>query len=169
MSTDGQNPNAADAPILRIRPEKPEDLDFLFEVYAGTRLEEMKASGWDGPAQEQFLRMQFRAMREGYASAFPDGQFSILIMGTDPIGRVVVDRSNNEIRLVDIALLPQYRRRGLGTAFLKCLMDEAAAARKPLRLQVLRGNPAGSLYRRLGFRFVDAEEPYERLEWREGF
>jgi hypothetical protein len=54
-------------------------------------------------------------------------------------------------RIVDIALLPQYCNRGIGTTLLRDLQSEAAAAGKPLRIHVERFNPALRLYQRLGF------------------
>ena len=71
-----------------------------------------------------------------------------------------VARWADEIRIVDIALLPEYRGAGIGTPLLGELEDEAAAAGKPLSIHVERLNrraarstsarlPAGRRPRRL--------------------
>jgi ribosomal protein S18 acetylase RimI-like enzyme len=75
----------------------------------------------------------------------------IVAPGGEPAGRLYVARWEDEIRIVDIALLPDFRGRGLGTALLEDLMAEADAAGKPLSIHVEQNNPARSLYDRLGF------------------
>jgi GNAT superfamily N-acetyltransferase len=67
----------------------------------------------------------------------------------------------------DIALLPEYCNRGIGTTLLRDLQSEAAAAGKPLRIHVERFNPTLRLYERLGFRQIDDRGVYLFMEWRE--
>jgi Acetyltransferase (GNAT) domain len=75
-------------------------------------------------------------------------------------------RAGEEIRIVDIALLPAYCNRGVGTTLLRGLQSEAAAAGKPLRIHVERFNPALRLYERLGFRPIEDKGVYLFMEWR---
>ena len=136
---------------LSQRPSLAEDAEFLFRVYAATRAEEMAILGWPAAQQEMFLRMQFRVRRQSYAAAYADASAAILLAGEQPAGAATVWRGPGELRLVDIALLPEYRNRGFGAEWISRLIEEADAAALPLRLSVLRGNPAIRLYRRLGF------------------
>jgi ribosomal protein S18 acetylase RimI-like enzyme len=156
----------ATAGSLRCRPERPGDEAFLREVYASTRQEELDLTNWSHEQRQVFLDSQFKAMRSGYASQFPEGEFSLILLGEQPIGRMVVDRGEAELRLVDIALLPAYRGRGIGTFYLKSLASEAALAQKPLRLHVFKGSRPWRLYERLGFMKIEEDGPYEQLEWR---
>jgi len=133
------------------RPLSPGDDEFLFRVYASTRAAEMQAWGWPLEQQESFLRMQFRARRLSYGAAYPDASHSILLCDGLPAGSAIVWRSPAEIRLVDIALLPEYQNRGLGAQWLQWLIQEAAGTGAALRLSVLQGNRAIRLYQRLGF------------------
>ena len=81
--------------------------------------------------------------------------------------RLYVDRRKSEIRLVDIALLPELRRRGAGTRLIVELQREAEASGRTLTIHVERFNPARALYDRLGFREIgEAGEVYRLLEWR---
>jgi ribosomal protein S18 acetylase RimI-like enzyme len=105
-------------------------------------------------------------MRSGYASQFPRGEFSVILLGEQRIGRMVVDRGEAELRLVDIALLPEFRGRGIGGFYLKTLASEAALSQKPLRLHVFKGSRPWRLYERLGFVKIEEDGPYEHLEWR---
>ncbi len=141
-----------------------EDGEFLFQVYAATRAEEVAAWGWPPAQQESFLRMQFQARRQSYAAAYAGAIGSILLANGVPAGSAIVWRGAAEIRLVDIALLPEFRNRGLGTEWMVRLIREARAAGLPLRLSVFRGNRAAQLYERLGFVTAAAGSMYIEME-----
>jgi ribosomal protein S18 acetylase RimI-like enzyme len=162
--TDAQLDSAAGS--LRCRPQLPGDETFLWEVYAGTRQEELDLTDWGPEQRKVFLDSQFKAMRVSYASQFPRGEFSVIMLGAQRIGLMVVDRAQNELRLVDIALLPEFRGRGIGTFFLRELVSESALAQKPLRLHVLTGSRPRRLYARLGFVKIEEDGPYEHWERR---
>ena len=84
---------------------------------------------------------------------------------SEPIGRLYVDRRTEEIRIIDIALLPEYRGKGVGSKLIRALLDEAEQERMPVRIHVERFNPALRLYRRLGFKVVEDEGVYYLMEW----
>ena len=151
--------------MITVRPEQPQDEAFLFEVYASTRQEEMDALGWPLEMRHTFLTMQFRAS-QGYRTMFPDAEFLIVLVDGEPAGRFIVNRSREELRVVDIALLPRHRGKGIGTAVLQRVFGEAAATKKPLRLNVLKGNRATRLYQRLGFFKTGEGGLHEEMEWR---
>lgn len=153
-----------------LRPVTPSDDAFLFELYASTRAEEVAGWGWSAAQAEPFLRLQWLAQRRGYDARYPSEGHCILELEGRPAGRLWVVRGEQALRLVDISLLPAYRSRGVGTALLRGLLEEAAAAGKPLRLHVARSNPALRLYERLGFTPVggaeaDPRQPYGELQW----
>ncbi|HEV7927059.1 MAG TPA: GNAT family N-acetyltransferase [Verrucomicrobiae bacterium] len=152
------------APVLR--PEGPEDAAFLLEVYAGTRQEELDATGWPAAVRETFVRMQFNAQQQGYRAAFPRAEFAIILLRDQAVGRIVIDRAENEFRLVDIALFPTQRGRGIGTALMQNLQREAASAGKPIRLSVIQGQRAFRLYQRLGFEKTGEADMRDQMEWR---
>jgi GNAT superfamily N-acetyltransferase len=150
---------------VTLRSERPEDEAFLLEVYASTRQEEMQLAGWDSATQTLFIKMQFNAMRRGYASMFSDAEFSIILSEGKPIGRILVHRAHREIRLVDLALMPDWRDRGIGTGLLQSLQTEARQNGWPVRLQVLKMNRAARLYERLAFVRTGGDQMYDHLEW----
>jgi len=127
------------------------DGDFLFHLYASTRADELAVAGWPAAQLESFLRMQFHARRQSYESIYPEAKQTILLSDGVAAGAAIVCHGSEEIRLVDIALLPEFRHRGLGTLWIGRLIQQARTADRPLRLSVLRGNPAERLYQRLGF------------------
>ncbi len=153
-------------PPISLRPEKPDDEGFLFEVYASTREEELALTNWDEPMRRAFLNQQFSAMRQGYRSMFPSGDFSIIELEGRPAGRMVINRSVAEFRVVDLALLPAHRNRGIGTLLMRQICSEAAEAGKPVRLSVLKYNRPWRWYERLGFAKIGDMGIYDELEWR---
>lgn len=136
---------------LTTRPAAPDDADFLYQIYAASRQEEISAWGWPAPQQESFLKMQFRARSQSYSAAHPGLLTSIFLCNGEPSGCATVSHEPNQIRLVDIAFLPEFRNRGLGTLWILQLLRVAMAAGLPVRLSVTHGNPAARLYQRLGF------------------
>jgi GNAT superfamily N-acetyltransferase len=141
------------------------DGEFLYSVFASTRMEELSVTGWSDSQKEQFLRMQFDLQHRYYHDVFPDASYQIILWEEQPAGRLYVDRRGDEIGIVDISLLPEYRGRGIGGILLPRIMAEAAAAGKPVRIHVERFNRALTLYERLGFRKIGDTGVYFHMEW----
>src|SRR5580693_3381244 len=135
---------------MMVREATAKDDAFLLRLYVSTRAEEVAQWGWTPAQQQNFLKMQFQAQRQSYLHQYPDAE-RLIIEDESAIGAVIIAKSAAEIRLVDLAFLPKYRGKGLGTEILKALLGEAKAAGRPLRLSVLRTNRAANLYGRLGF------------------
>jgi ribosomal protein S18 acetylase RimI-like enzyme len=138
---------------LQLRPVGAGDGELLLRIYAGTRAQELVVLPWDDAAKAAFLRAQLAAQSAAYAQ-YPGRSNRLVVLGGEPVGRLDVARGEREIMVLDISLLPEHRGRGIGTALLRDVLDEAAAAGKRVRLHVARSNPALRLYRRLGFREV---------------
>jgi len=151
---------------ITLRPICPEDENFLYEVYASTRLDELAALGWSDAQREAFLRMQFRAQQQAYLAQFPMADLAIILCYERPIGRLYIERKTDEMRGIDIALLPEYRQSGIGTALLQDLLAEAARDGKPFRIHVVKFNRAQRLYKRLGFTTLYDDGVYLFMEWR---
>jgi ribosomal protein S18 acetylase RimI-like enzyme len=150
---------------ITLRPIRPEDEGFLFDVYASTRVDELDALGWSDAQRETLLRMQFRAQHQSYLAQFPMADFQIILWHERPIGRLYIERKTDEMRGIDIALVPEYRQAGIGTAILRDLLAEAARDGKPFRIHVEKFNRAQQLYKRLGFTTLD-DGAYLFMEWR---
>lgn len=153
-------------PDITLRPATDADHVFLRRVYASTRDEEMKLTGWSRDEIESFLDMQFEAQHSYYHKQFGGAEFLVIQKAGKPIGRLYVDRREEEIRIIDIALLPADRRNGIGGALLREIIAEAASAAKLVRIHVERDNPALNLYQRLGFQKVEDQGVYYLMEWR---
>lgn len=156
-----------DTTSIALRPATDDDRELLFDVYASTRADELAPVPWTAGQKRAFLRQQFDAQDRWWRLQYPDCSFQVIEIDGRAAGRLYVDRRVGEIRLVDIALLPEYRRCGAGTRLIADLQREAEAAGLPLTIHVERFNPARALYERLGFREIGAAgEVYLLLEWR---
>ena len=138
---------------LRCRPvaDNNHDLEFLYIVYASTRLEELAPTGWSPSKIEEFLRMQFTLQHEQYRTNYSNASFEIISVEKTEVGRLYVDRRNNDIRIMDIALLPDFRKKGIGGKIFNDLIKEADSACLPLSLHVEMNNPILPYYTKLGF------------------
>ena len=99
---------------ITLRPIEPDDAAFLYRVYASTREAELALVDWDAAQKDAFLRMQFLAQAQHYQANYTDTTYQIILLDGQPVGRLYVARWPGEIRIVDIALLPEYRNMGIG-------------------------------------------------------
>jgi ribosomal protein S18 acetylase RimI-like enzyme len=152
-----------DRSALALRPATDADQPFLLALLASTRPE---LSLLDDMQRAVLLQMQFNAQRSQYRQQYPLAVHSVVMAGAEPAGQMLVARSDAELRLVDLSLLPACRRRGMGGRLLADLQQQAAQAGLPLRLQVLHNNSARRLYLRMGFVPGLSEGVHEAMEWR---
>jgi ribosomal protein S18 acetylase RimI-like enzyme len=135
---------------LTLRPARESDEAHLRRVYASTREEELIVVAWDDGDKDAFLRQQFAAQDASYR-AYPHASLNVIEVDGEPASRLYVARWPEEIRIMDIALLPPYRNHGIGTSLLRELLAESAANGTRLTVHVEKFNPARALYERLGF------------------
>jgi ribosomal protein S18 acetylase RimI-like enzyme len=146
------------------RPATDADREFLCTVYAETRREELAITGWEVGQKEAFLRMQFALQDSHYREHYPGASFEVILADGVPAGRLYLHRSSGEIRIMDIALLPQFRGQGIGGRIMEGLVSEADQARLSLTLHVERDNKVLGYYGRLGFRTAGEHGVYLYME-----
>jgi ribosomal protein S18 acetylase RimI-like enzyme len=154
---------------VRLRPATTADTELLVAVYAASRADELDRATWQPGQREAFERMQFELQDRQYRAAHPQGSFDVVEVDGQPAGRLYLsERSEREddIRIVDIALLPALQGQGLGSALVRAVTDRAAAGGRSVSLHVEIGHRAAGLYERLGFRQVEDRGIRRLLEWR---
>jgi ribosomal protein S18 acetylase RimI-like enzyme len=147
-----------------LRPAGDGDRAFLAEVYASTRADELAMLPWSDEQKAAFLAHQFEAQDTHYRAHYDGAAFDVIEVDGERAGRLYVHRGAREIRIVDIALAPAFRGRGLGTGLLRALIAEADSGGRTLSIHVEMKNRARRLYERLGFRAVGEHGPYVRME-----
>jgi ribosomal protein S18 acetylase RimI-like enzyme len=150
---------------IALRPIEAGDEAFLRQVYAATRESEIARTGWDAQTVERFLRMQFDAQHAHYLQHYPQASFDLVLEAGVPAGRLYVWRGESELRVVDIALLPAFRRRGIGAALLQAVQREAQQGGKRVTIHVETSNPALTLYQRLGFKELSVTGFHRLMAW----
>jgi ribosomal protein S18 acetylase RimI-like enzyme len=148
-----------------LRPAGPGDAELLYRIYASTREDELAVVPWDAAQKEAFLRMQFAAQDRYYHANFPDASYDLIVSGDDVLGRLYLHRGQAAWNVIDLALLPEHRGKGIGTELLTRVLADAGAAARPVQMHVERSNPAQRLYDRLGFRQIADKGIYLMLEW----
>ncbi len=142
-------------------------MDFLLDLYATTRADEMRnLVDWTPAQKEEFIRSQFQLQHTHYTKHYPGATLDIVVEGSRPIGRLYVYRVPSEIRLMEVTLLPEKRNLGIGAELTRGIQREASASGRPIILHVETWNPALRLYRRLGFVEVAEEGINLQMEWR---
>lgn len=151
--------------MLRLRPEREDDLAFRFHLFCDSR-PELALLPLEPAMREQLIQHQFRAQTMSYRAQFPRARFDIIELDGVAIGRIVVDRPGTAVHIVDQALAPPYRNLGLGSTIMRALMREAGGMNLPIRLQVATNNDASlRLYLRLGFVLGRTTATHIELEW----
>lgn len=151
---------------LSLRAVEKEDEPFLLAVYGSTRADELAPVKWAEGQQESFVLWQFQMQRREYDARFPDAEYDVILVDDRAVGRIWIGRDEEQIRLLDIALLPEHQKLGIGTLLLRRLIDEAARVGKPLRHMVfVLNNDAQRFYQRLGFVVIEDLGAYKHMEW----
>ena len=156
---------SAEALGVRFRPARDEDRQFLVELYASTRWEEVSRTGWPVETRLAFLGEQFRLQSIHYAQHRPNAERMVIEREGEPIGRLEMDDMADRLHVVDISLAPAARGGGIGTAVLEDLQALARESGRKVSIFVEKANPALTLYRRLGFVPVRDEGAYDFMAW----
>ncbi|WP_066506555.1 GNAT family N-acetyltransferase [Abyssisolibacter fermentans] len=137
---------------ISFRPIVDEDIGILYEIYRSTRVDEIGIASWDYKEREEFLQKQFNMQHIQYMANYKSGVFNIILYNKEPIGRLYVNRRKDDMRIIDIAFLKEFRNKGIGTQILNNLIRESEEMKVPLSLHVEYYNFARGWYERCGFK-----------------
>ena len=149
--------------VIQLRPIAEGDVTLLQRIYANTR-PDVQQLPWTDADKQAFLLHQFNAQHVHYQQHFPKAAFDIVLCDGQPVGRLYVDRSEESLHIIDIALLAEHRGRGIGTAILRALLSQAKSRGCCISIMVERYNPAFQLYQRLGFVVTEESELYFSMQ-----
>lgn len=141
---------------LSIRKAQASDSEFVFAVKKAAYREYVEEVwGWDDDYQRERHNREFVS----------EENFRIIqFRGTD-IGFLIMSRTSDTLKVNQIYILPEYQGRGIGSACLTRIIDDASIEQKSVALQVLKVNTRGvALYQRLGFTIVGEDSIYFQME-----
>ena len=155
-------------PQVRLRAATATDELLLFAIYAASRAEELALVPWADEQKAAFVRQQHQAQSSSYRARHPDAEFLVIELHDGrAIGRLYRARvGTDEVRLLDIALLPEWRGRGIGSMLLGEMVATANASGDMVSLHVEAWNPAVHFYERLGFVEAGRNDVHIRMEHR---
>jgi GNAT superfamily N-acetyltransferase len=160
-----RSPNPSVAARVALRPVTPADHDFLLEAYALTRAEEMSLVPWTEDQKRAFVSAQFQAREQHYQKVYPAAAHEIILSNDRPVGLRYLARLDAEIRIVDLFLMPNARKQGIGTYLITRLQADAAQCAKLLRIYLESFNSSIIFFERLGFSRGEAQGVHVLLEW----
>jgi GNAT superfamily N-acetyltransferase len=151
---------------VKLRPAAAGDEEVLLEIYASTRADELAVTNWSAPERDAFVKMQFAAQQDYYRTQYPHGDHKLILADDHPAGRLYTAENEDEIRILDITVLPQLRGAGIGTPLINQVLSRALEVGKPVRISVETLNPSRRLFERLGFRVIEEDGMNVLLEYR---
>lgn len=142
------------------------DDEFLYQIYAPTREAELEQTNWSDEEKEAFCRMQHQAQSTHYFTHYKGARFDIILIDDEPAGRLYVASWDKEIRIIDIALLPEFQKQGVGASILREILLQGRLEGRKVTIHVEMNNPALKLYERLGFEKIEEVNGiYFLMEW----
>ena len=150
--------------MIQLRVVEEKDAAFIEAVYRTTREAELNLTNWSEYQKSAFINMQSTAQLADYKTKFPAAKFQVIIYNKRDAGRLFTGETENEIRLLDITILPEFRGQGIGTNLLHRLIQRSNKVQKKISLHVIASNPALKLYQRLGFVHIKNDGLYYYME-----
>jgi ribosomal protein S18 acetylase RimI-like enzyme len=143
---------------ISLRKQVDTDLIFIKRLFDEVKSYELNAGQWQDELRKQILDMQFSAHELHFKNNLSNGEDSIILFEGNPVGRLILDRSDNDINLADIIILPEYQGKGIGKFVIEKIINESDTSGKTITLIVSKNNRAMNLYSKLGFKISHQTE-----------
>lgn len=154
---------------ITLRDIQQDDLPILCEIYGSTRTEELeRGTNWNEEQKRFFIQQQFFAQHDYYQKNYTEAKFYIIEKENNTIGRLYIDFffEKKSVRIIDITLLPDWRKKNIGGSILEEILKKAEIKNRSVSIHVESFNPAMNLYKRLGFRKIsETNGVYHLMEW----
>lgn len=140
---------------LSLRQAHASDSEFIFAVKKAAFREYVEQVwGWDDHYQTELHNKRFAAQ-----------DIRIIQFHRTDVGFLATSSTSNTLKVNQIYILPEYQGKGIGSACLTRIIDDANRAQKSVTLQVLKVNPRGvAFYQRLGFTTVSENSTHFQME-----
>jgi len=149
---------------IHLRPSTAADYADLFSIFASTRANEFAHLEGEQERIAALIADQFRLQDTYYHRHYSNAHFDMVMCEGIVIGRLYHNWSEDTLRIIDIALLPEWRGRRIGTRLMHALVSVATQRGMAVSLYVEMNNPVCALYERLGFRAIGDEGVYQLMQ-----
>jgi RimJ/RimL family protein N-acetyltransferase len=153
---------------LTLRPITDAGRELLLRIYEASRETELSAVEWDANLKRSFIEHQFDAQDAHYRKHYTGATFDIILADGEPCGRLLVHRGESQIAIMDLTVLPEFRRRGIGGEMTRRVTDEAAGSGRSVRVFLEAFNPHQAFFTNRGFTIVEDDGVSRRFEWHVG-
>jgi GNAT superfamily N-acetyltransferase len=140
--------------LFDLRPATDRDYELIWRIQR-TAIGPYVDLTFGAPEEEQ------RAFFDEY---FDHRDFEIVQVGGRDAGFLSFEEREAHVYLAHVALLAEFQNRGIGSEIVQHVIDEAEEAGLPVRLRVIRSNPARRFYERLGFSCYETTETHFLME-----
>jgi ribosomal protein S18 acetylase RimI-like enzyme len=155
--------NDSNVENLLLRTADIDDEAFLIDLFFDVRSVEFIQAGLSDVQLKPLLAMQYNAQRQSYNFQYPSAEHSIIEFDGEKVGRLLINRYDKNIHLIDIAILHNFRGKGIGSV----LLDKLKAEAESVTLSVFKTNfGAIRLYEEHGFAIVKDDGMYLEMEWK---
>jgi ribosomal protein S18 acetylase RimI-like enzyme len=148
-----------------LRPRRADEETFWREVFYDSVREHFATLNLPENKLNNLLEFQFQAQNFDYEKNYPKGSNDIVLFKNVSAGRIILSTEDNDLHLIDIAILSKFRNQRIGTKILKWLFEQSRQTKLPIRFYVEKINPAFRLYERSGFRVVADVTSHFQMEW----
>jgi GNAT superfamily N-acetyltransferase len=150
--------------MITLKTVEAKDQLFIEKLYRSTRENELNFTNWTEEEKNIFCLSQMFAQLAEYKNKYKDATYQVIIYKKKPVGRLYLNESDKETRVLDISILPAFRGRGIGRSILTDIIKKARQKNKITTLNVAIGNPAKKLYESIGFKKISASNTHEYME-----
>lgn len=135
------------------RMAQADDFEFLFELKKAAEYLPIKAVfGWDETIQREIHQQEWDEVKP-----------TIIEVNHQRVGSYLVQYHEDHIYFGRFFLLPEMQGKGIGSAILKHVIEEAKQLELPTKLVYLQGNRVGELYARMGFEITSQDHQFVRM------
>ncbi|MDE0467449.1 MAG: GNAT family N-acetyltransferase [Candidatus Poribacteria bacterium] len=140
---------------ISLRKAHANDSEFVFAVKKAAFREYVEQIwDWDDNYQRELHNRRFAAQ-----------DVCIIQLHEVDIGFLAVSHTSDTLKVNQIFILPEYQGKGIGSACMTRIIDNANFEQRSVVLQVLKVNTRGiALYKRLGFKIVGEDSIYFQME-----
>ena len=148
---------------VELRAELAGDRVFCEALFIEMQGPVLELAEWNIDQCVAYLKLQFAQRERDNRLRYPRADYRIVCFGDERVGRLVVDRSETSIRLLEIVIGADFRGRGIARDCLRRLCAEADARGCTVELLVAVDNPAVRLYLDFDFEAADNDGMYFRM------